>query len=191
MRLLKWFIIGTVVLVALLYAVGPFLPNKALVERSILIEAPVSVIEECVTDLEIWEKWEPWGPKDDSMTVQYGEIRRGLGASHTWSGKIVGQGERTLTAINPGVRIDFTLVFDGDTGVPAFTAFHFDVVSAEETRVTWTFEGELGSNPISRIIGLFLDDILGRFYEDGLTSLKNEAIERANELVHPPALIPQ
>lgn len=182
MRILKWFIIGTVILVGLLYATGPFLPSKATVERSILIDAPVEVIEACITDLERWESWEPWGPRDDSMTVRYGDIRRGVGASHSWSGKLIGNGQRTLTAIIPGERVEFTLIFDGDEATPAFTAFHFEPRGSSQTFVRWTFEGELGTNPMSRIIGLFLDDILGNFYEEGLQSLKIEAIERTRDL---------
>lgn len=177
MRVLKWFIIATVILVGFFIAVGPFLPEKAVVERSILIAAPIPVIQACVTDLEKWEDWEPWGPRDDSMTIRYGEIRRGVGASHTWSGKIVGHGQRTITAIVPGERVEYTLVFDGDESVPAFTAFDFEDLGQGQTRVRWTFEGGLGSNPLSRIIGLFLDDILGEFYENGLEALRIEAIE--------------
>ena len=66
-----------------------------------------------------------------------------------------------------------------------FTAFDFEVLGPEETKVTWSFEGELGSNPISRIIGLFLDDILGQFYDAGLTALRIEAIERSRLEVEP------
>jgi carbon monoxide dehydrogenase subunit G len=40
------------------------------------------------------------------------------------------------------------------------------------TQVTWTFETELGMNPIKRYFGLMLDRLLGADYEAGLTALK-------------------
>ncbi len=40
------------------------------------------------------------------------------------------------------------------------------------TIVTWSFEVDMGVNPAMRYIGLFMDDWVGKPYENGLISLK-------------------
>ena len=48
-------------------------------------------------------------------------------------------------------------------------------IRAEETatgsRVTWTVTSDMGFNPIFRIFGLFMDRMLGKTYERGLSNI--------------------
>lgn len=41
------------------------------------------------------------------------------------------------------------------------------------TIVTWSFETDMGINPVMRYLGLFMDDWVGKPYEKGLESLKS------------------
>ncbi|MFP4283896.1 MAG: SRPBCC family protein [Opitutales bacterium] len=175
MRFLKWFLIITVVFVGLVYIVGMMLPGDVRVERSATIEAPVEVIQPYTTDLELWQEWEPWGEEDDSMRVRFGEARKGVGASYSWSGEIIGQGTLQIIAIEPGERVDYILYFAGDEEAPAYSSFEFNPLDADTTAVIWSFEADLGHNPISRLLGRLVDGILGRFYEAGLENLARVA----------------
>jgi hypothetical protein len=40
------------------------------------------------------------------------------------------------------------------------------------TRVTWTNEGDMGTNPVNRYFGLFMDRLVGPDFEGGLKNLK-------------------
>ena len=46
------------------------------------------------------------------------------------------------------------------------------------TRVTWTNEGDMGTNPVNRYFGLMMDSMVGPDFEAGLKNLKALA-ERA------------
>ena len=42
----------------------------------------------------------------------------------------------------------------------------------ENTKVTWSNEGDLGANPINRYFGLMMDRMMGPDFEEGLNNLK-------------------
>ena len=54
----------------------------------------------------------------------------------------------------------------------AFATFTFAPEEAG-TRVTWAFEFEVGMNPLLRIIGKFMDGMVGKDFEKGLARLKS------------------
>ena len=61
-----------------------------------------------------------------------------------------------------------------------------DFIFIEEngsTQVTWTFAGDMGANPMNKIFGLLLGNILGPFYEEGLQDLKTFVESKWNHLL--------
>ena len=48
-----------------------------------------------------------------------------------------------------------------------------------QTQVTWGFESELGLNPMSRWMGLMMDNWVGGDYERGLVNLKTLVEQQA------------
>lgn len=40
------------------------------------------------------------------------------------------------------------------------------------TKVTWSFAGEAGNNPMMRDMGLMMDGMIGKDFETGLANLK-------------------
>jgi hypothetical protein len=52
-------------------------------------------------------------------------------------------------------------------------------VNDETTKVSWTNEGDFGTNPALRYLGLFMDNIIGPDFEAGLASLKILVEKRA------------
>ena len=57
----------------------------------------------------------------------------------------------------------------GAKGKPTQT-FSFHKVPAG-TRVVWGLDADFGNNPIGRIIGLFMDKMMGETFERGLNNL--------------------
>ena len=47
--------------------------------------------------------------------------------------------------------------------------------SASGAKVTWTVTSDMGFNPAFRVFGLFMDGMLGKTYELGLSNLKTAA----------------
>jgi hypothetical protein len=45
----------------------------------------------------------------------------------------------------------------------------------EGVKVTWTFQGDAGKNPIGRYMGLMIESFLGPQYERGLANIKKIA----------------
>jgi hypothetical protein len=59
--------------------------------------------------------------------------------------------------------------FKGQGGATA--DIRFDKVD-EGTKVTWGMDTDMGMNPLAKYAGLFMDQMVGGSFEDGLNSLK-------------------
>lgn len=175
MRFLTWLIVILVALTTAVMVGGMLAPGAAVVERARVIDAPPAAIMRSLTDLERWQEWEPWGRSDPGMRVSYGEARRGVGASYAWSGEKTGEGRMEIVAIEP-LSVEYRLSFGGRDGEPARSEIQLEPEGPSKTRVIWSFEAEFGSNPVSRLVGLLVDDMLGRYYEAGLENLE-EVVE--------------
>ena len=63
-------------------------------------------------------------------------------------------------------------------GRPAEATFRIEPADIG-SRVTWTFDTDLGRNPFVRYFGLMFDSLIGTDYEKGLAKLK-AAAEQSN-----------
>lgn len=184
MRFLKWFIIGLLGFVLAVMMGGFFAPTEARVERSTVIHAPVGEVMRAITDFEVWQEWEPWGRSDPSAQIEFGAERRGVGASYAWRGEKIGQGRMEILHIDQAGRVDYELTFGGNADERALASFMLKPEGTSGTHVTWTFETNLGSNPVNRLVGLLVDGMLGRYYEEGLDNLA-EIVERQRTVDEP------
>ena len=178
MKIVKNVLYGLVALIVLLTAVGLVaLPRVTKVERSLVIQAPADVIFDQVNDLKKNEAWSPW--KDPEMTLTYGAITVGKGATSTWASKKMGNGTMTISESVPASSIDVDLDFGSMGGAKAVWTF---VSSAEGVKVTETMTSDAGMNPMKRWMGLMTEKMVGPYYERGLASLKQVSETRAAEL---------
>jgi hypothetical protein len=172
LKVVKWLVIVVAALLAVLAAVGFFLPSAYHVERSILIEAGPDRVHTLVGDLERWSDWGPWNDIDPSVKTVLGETTAGVGAHQTWSGKS-GNGELTFTACDPRTGVAYDIFFnDGSDAAKGSVLYE---VEADGTRVTWSMSGDFGMNLPGRYFGLLLNSMLGEIYEKGLSRLKERA----------------
>jgi len=172
MKTLKIILIGLFGLLTVLILVAFCLPGKMDLERSIEIEAPAAVIYGAVTDLKVWAQWEPWGPTDESMVMTYGEKTVGVGASYNWEGSKTGVGNLEIIEVDPLQMAKYKLVFDQNEAQPAYASITITSLGKTVSKVTWRFQGDLGSNPLGRYIGLLVKTMVGKSYEVGLQNLK-------------------
>jgi hypothetical protein len=178
MRLLGLLLVLAVVLIGLAFV----LPDRVHVERSITIARPQSQIYLLLSNLRRFNEWSPWFAKDPAARYTFSGPDGAVGAKLAWSSQKpdVGEGSQTVVALKPNESVALELDF-GDMG-KSNANFRLATVS-NETRVTWSLDSELplnldsrfAWNVVGRYMGLFMDRLVGRDFEDGLARLRELA----------------
>jgi len=170
MRALARVVLGVAVVIAIVVAVGLLLPRGYRVERSIEIAAAQERIFANLEDPRAWVKWTVWNQRDPNMALEYSGAPAGVGAKWAWRSKTEGTGSMEFTRVEAPALIEYRLFF------PDFDAASTGQIrlapAGTGTRVVWSNQGELGSNPLMRYIGLFMDSMMGPDFEAGLKNLK-------------------
>ena len=176
MQRLLYFIFG---LIVLLIIIGLALPQRARVIASIEVDAPLATVFALANDFHRASLWLPWIETDPNVRIVYSGPDRGVGATITWDGLVVGTGTQVITESIPYEHITTTI----NPGGPGEAKSWFDLVdTGRSTYLDWSFEVDYGYNIVGRFAALLLTDIIRRDYEHGLASLKNiaESLPRAD-----------
>jgi len=176
MQRLLYFIFG---LIVLLIIIGLALPQRARVVASIEIDAPLATVFALANDFHRASLWLPWIETDPNVRIVYSGPDRGVGATITWDGLVVGTGAQVITESIPYEHITTTI----NPGGPGEAKSWFDFVdTGRSTYLDWSFEVDYGYNIVGRFAALLLTDIIRRDYEHGLASLKDiaESLPRAD-----------
>lgn len=171
MRKLFRILIGLGVAVAALMVISFLLPRHVTVARSIFVEAPPSRVFFEVNSLQRFNAWSPWAAIDPQMQYVYFGPDEGVGNAMTWTTDHpdLESGSQRIIRSEPNQVVESVRDF-GSLG-SAKTRFRLES-QGPLTIVTWSFEIDMGVNPVMRYIGLFIDDWVGKPYENGLESLK-------------------
>lgn len=171
MKHLKRLAMGLAFLALILLAISFVLPSRINVARAIEINAGESEIYPFVADLRKFSQWSPWAKIDPNAKYSYSGPDIGVGAEFAWQSDNpnVGTGAMKIIDAKAPNSLDIALDFDGEgTGT---SQFRLEPVRAG-TRVIWRFQTDLGDNPAMRWMGLFMEQIIGETYEEGLQNLK-------------------
>jgi ribosome-associated toxin RatA of RatAB toxin-antitoxin module len=174
MEILKQIAIGLLIAVVLFIIIGLSLPKETVVERSIIINAPVGAVFNMVNNLKNHEKWDPWQAADKTMKITYGTVTEGTGASYGWTSEMV-DGTQTITesVTNRSIKVELDLKKQKTMrGWWNFTAGDKGVL------VTKKIVNKAGTCFWSRYINLLTDAEIGRYFSKGLKKLK-EVSEQA------------
>lgn len=174
---MKKILVGLLVFIVIICAVGFILPTDFAIAKSVTIDAPPAEVHAWVGHLEKWEAWAPWKEDDPSMKTTLGEKTTGIGAYQSWSGES-GDGELTFTKCDPesGIAYDMAFIMD-DTKSPSTAAMSYEK-AGEGTTVTWTMEGDIGTM-MPRIMAGYMNVFMmersvGDSFDKGLASLKSK-----------------
>jgi hypothetical protein len=88
--------------------------------------------------------------------------------------KEVGTGSMMITKSVPDSIVMMDLNFMENGVAKAAYVLNDD---AGKTKIIWTFDTEAGANPLFRIMGKFMDKMVGPDFEKGLGKLKQELEE--------------
>ena len=171
MKILKFIGLSLLILFLVLVAVAYLLPRHVRVERTETIKAAPEIVFGQVNTLKNWEQWSPWHKLDPKMKLEYNEIPSGKGASYSWKSekRNVGNGKLTIIRIVPYDTIDVEMNFmEQGTSLAGYY-----IKKADSTvQLTWWMDADMGYNPMGRWVGLFMDNLVGKDFEKGLSSIK-------------------
>ena len=177
MKTFKKIMIVLLVIIGLLVIISLFLPKKYEVKRSVNIKANKSLIFSLVSHYNQWDLWAPWTKAVDSTAVftLTGEDGK-VGTKRSWIGKRLGDGSMIISSIVQDQTFGYEIEFDHGK-YQSQGRFDFET-TGDSVKVTWIDGGDLGYNPLSRFMGLFMDKMMGPDFEKGLGKLRKIAEER-------------
>ncbi len=174
MKALKILLSIIVILIIIIVVGGFFLPKTYSVNRSIVINAPDSVIYKNIADFSEFTKWNPWSKMEPSAKITISGPASQPGHLYEWKGKQTGEGSMKIAAVKPYSQVNIDLNFLKPFKSSAITTFDIQP-EGKEQKVTWTMSGE--QNLVSKWMCVFvsMDKMIGKDFENGLKSLKEQS----------------
>ncbi len=152
---------------ALFLFVSIFLPPRFIINKSIIINRPVSEVYTRVSDIHSFSRWNPWTDTDSTIKIMY--IGEGSARKFIYKGNILGEAEFSE------IRSIKDALFEFSASTPDNKKQMINIIKLEgnngNTKVTWQLEKEV-SYPFGRYMTFFIDDLLGPDFEKGLEKLK-------------------
>ena len=140
------------------------------VEKSILIDAPVNKVFECISNLNHWNKWSPWLVLEPTATFKVDEE----GKSYSWEGERVGSGEMKILNEEANKSVDFDLHFLKPWKSQADIRFELSETSGK-TKVTWLMDSKLPF--FLFFMKKMMVAMLGMDFDRGLKMLEDYAVD--------------
>lgn len=170
MKALK-IIVAIIAVVAVLFFIAAiFLPGTYKVERSIVINAPVSTVYNEMRYFKNFNNWSPWIEHDPNMATSITGTDGEVGAKYGWESKNESVGSGSLTRIiqeENKLLVSELRIADWDGVSKAGYAFE---EANGGTKVTWYVEGTLSF--FMRPMGLLMDKMMSGDFEKGLQKVK-------------------
>ncbi len=165
------FALGTL---ALLAASTLLLPRIVRVQRSAHVPASAEAILALASSNQGYQRFNPYRNSDPKLQIDTFGPAQGVGSGFRFSSKD-GKGSQTVAAVS-----DSSVDFDIDLGPMGKPRQRIEVQpAAGGTQVVWTMQADMGMNPIGRVMGLFMDRIVGPTFETGLKNLSNLSLATA------------
>lgn len=175
MKILRKIIFVLAIFLLLVSAVGLFFfDSNCHVERSLVINVPKADVFKIVNSHQTFSQWSPWTEKDPNMKVTLSGPQSGRGSKYSWASdnKNVGKGSlEIIHSFNDSLVVRRLSMEEQGQAEAGFVL----VDDAEGTKVSWTMDMDAGANPILRIMGSFMDKMVGPDFEKGLSNLKKFA----------------
>lgn len=165
-------------LVLLMLIISALMPKSYNIEKSIIINKPVSDVMKHVGDLNFYSLWNPWQQSDPSARYTLSGTPLTPGHSYLWQGKKVGMGSLTLRSID-NRHIHFNLEFIKPWKSSAKDNWLFEPWGNFESKVTWQNSGNFPW-PIASLMGPLITKNLHQQFEKGLSNLKKMCEEQVS-----------
>lgn len=163
-------VIGVAIGGVLMYA--STLPDVFRVSRSVVVQTAPENVFPLINDLQRFNTWNPFNKKDPNIKGTYSGPAAGPGARYAFQGnKDVGSGDIAITDVAAPSRVTMDLNMLEPMKASNKVTFTMQP-EAGATRVTWAMEGQCLY--FAKLIHLVfdMDKMVGKDFENGLTSLK-------------------
>ena len=171
MYIVLYIIIGILAIIALLALIAP---KSYEVNRSIVINKPISEVFEYLKYIKNQDYWSPWKKKDPNMKQEFVGTDGEIGFISKWEGnKDVGTGEQDLISIQKeNDRIEVQLRFFKPWKSESDAYLTVEKMDEHNTKVVWGFSG-VNKVPANIFMMFFnMDKAVGKDFEEGLRDLK-------------------
>jgi hypothetical protein len=166
MTLTQIFLAGVSGLAILAIGTIAFLPRDVTVTRTATVGAAPKDIVALAASNTGYQTFNPYRTTDPELKIEAFGPATGVGSGFRFDGK-EGKGTQTVAAVDEtSVRYDIDL---GAMGTP--TQMISAVAQENGSQVTWEMHADLGFNPIARVMGLFMNGMIGPTFERGLQNL--------------------
>ncbi len=171
---MKKILILVAVLVLILVTAMMIAPREYAVKRQVTISKPDTLVFAYIKMLKNQDEFSAWARIDPDMQKSFTGEDGTLGFISAWesANENVGSGEQEITAIIEGKRIDYELRFLKPYESAGRAYMEVDRLSADSTRVTWGFEGDMPYPMNIMLLFMDMEKQLGPSLEEGLTNLK-------------------
>ena len=146
------------------------LPRHVSIERTAMMDAPPEAVIELAASNSGYQTFNPYKDLDPNLQVEMFGPASGVGSGFSFESKD-GAGQQTVSAVT-SEQVTFALDL-GPLGQPTQAISAVAVGGA--TEVTWTMDMDLGMNPVFRVMGLFMDGMIGPNFERGLAKMADVA----------------
>ncbi len=174
MKLIKKIILGLLVIIALVLIIGFFMPKNYAVKRTITINQPKDSVFKFVKFLKNQDKFSVWNKMDPNMKKTTSGVDGTVGFIAGWESKDenLGVGEQEIKKITEGQRIDYELRFKVPFEAKDHAFMSTETVSANQTKVTWGFDGAMPYPMNIMMPFMNMEKMLGDDLQKGLADLK-------------------
>lgn len=156
--------------IAALAVTGLALPRNVSIQRTALIDAAPEAIIELAASNTGYQAFNPYKDLDPNLQVEMFGPASGVGSGFSFQSKD-GAGQQTVASVTAN-----QVVFDLDLGPLGQPTQAISAVAIDgATEVTWSMDMDLGMNPVFRVMGLFMDGMIGPNFELGLANIADVA----------------
>ena len=165
---------GLGALVILVLIIALFVKKDYAVFREVTINKPKQEVFDYVKMLKNQDNYSKWALMDPNSKKTYKGTDGTAGFMSAWDSEVkdLGKGEQEITGLTEGARIDYNLHFIKPMENRAKAAMTTETAGDNQTKVTWTFSGNMAYPMNFMLLFLNMDKLLGKDLETGLDNLK-------------------
>ncbi|WP_168196488.1 SRPBCC family protein [Bdellovibrio sp. NC01] len=173
MKVVKFLLGSALGAILILVAIGFFLPSHWRVERHVVIKATPDRIYPYIANLKNgWPQFSAIDQEERDMSYEYQGPEVGDGAIRILHSKSGGNRVQKITKADPNNGIDYEISMQGG-GFVMYGSINMRP-DTDGTKVIWVNAGDMGANPMYKIMGYLMDSLMGKALQKSLDNLKEK-----------------
>ena len=168
MKAIVRILVGLLVILALVFIIGFFLPKNVTVSSSILINASPEIVFNQVNSATAWNNWSPWLSMDSNMVLTVEGPEKGIGTTYSWESEKFGTGKWTVKLSDEFNAVETELDFGEQGKAKGWWKF---TPQNNKTLVTWGIDNE-NMSYAERYFVVLMKKNMVQTLDKGLNSLK-------------------